>query len=141
MSRRKWLWLALWILWTGVIFWNSAQNATVSDGLSDGVIELFGLPLSAFWVRKSAHFGAFALLGIWVTGFFAEGKKLRFVPFMTVLLVCLLTACADETIQLFPMGRSSELRDVWIDFAGAASGEGAFLLCKLVRNRLQGRRK
>ena len=120
MSRRRWLWLALSILWAGFIFWNSAQNAATSDAMSDGVIELLGLELSAFWVRKTAHFCAFALLGILLQRFFANGAKP--VPYGTLLLLCLAVACADETVQLFPVGRSSELRDVWIDFAGALTG-------------------
>ena len=110
------------VLWVGVIFWNSAQNATVSDGLSDGVIEFLGLEISSFWVRKAAHFCAFALLGALLSLFFGEGKKLRHFPFSCILLSVLLIACADETIQLFPVGRSSELRDVWIDFCGGATG-------------------
>ena len=73
MSRRRWLWLILSVLWAGFIFWNSAQNAEVSDGLSDGVIHFLGLPLSSFWVRKAAHFCAFALLGILLQRFFANG--------------------------------------------------------------------
>ena len=123
------------VLWAGFIFWNSAQNATVSDGLSDGVIELLGLHIASFWVRKAAHFSAFALLGVLVGLFFAQGRKLRHVPIFSVLFVCLLIACTDETIQLFPLGRSSELRDVWIDFSGAVSGMLLVLVGKHVFKR------
>ena len=32
----------------------------------------------------------------------------------------LFVAFIDETIQLFVVGRSGEIRDMWIDFAGVA---------------------
>ena len=122
MKKTKWLYLVLSILWAGFIFWNSSQNAEVSSALSDGVINIFGLTVSEFWVRKSAHFCAFALLGVLIELFFAADRSVRQIPICTILLVCLLTACIDETIQLFPVGRSSELRDVWIDFSGSLTG-------------------
>lgn len=34
----------------------------------------------------------------------------------------LMTALTDETIQLFSAGRSSQVTDVWIDFAGCLAG-------------------
>lgn len=42
----------------------------------------------------------------------------------------LLTALTDETIQLFSPGRSSQVMDVWIDFAGVMTGllAGMFVL-------------
>ncbi|MDO5140406.1 MAG: VanZ family protein [Eubacteriales bacterium] len=43
----------------------------------------------------------------------------------------LLTALTDETIQLFVEGRSGQITDVWIDFAGVCFGTAAAILCKL----------
>ena len=34
----------------------------------------------------------------------------------------LISACIDETIQIFVLGRSSSLLDVWVDIAGYATG-------------------
>ena len=40
----------------------------------------------------------------------------------------------DETIQLFSPGRSSQVTDVWIDFAGVVTGTLlAFLVQAIVR--------
>ena len=45
-----------------------------------------------------------------------------------------LTALTDETIQFFSMGRSSQVTDVWIDFAGVVTGTLlAFLVQAIVR--------
>ena len=46
-----------------------------------------------------------------------------------------LTALTDETIQLFSPGRSSQVTDVWIDFAGVVTGTllAAFLVQAIVR--------
>ena len=45
-----------------------------------------------------------------------------------------LTALTDETIQLFSLGRSSQVTDVWIDFAGVVTGTLlAFLVQAIVR--------
>ena len=45
-----------------------------------------------------------------------------------------LTALTDETIQLFSPGRSSQVTDVWIDFAGVVTGTLlAFLVQAIVR--------
>ena len=45
-----------------------------------------------------------------------------------------LTALTDETIQLFSLGRSSQVTDVWIDFAGVVTGTLlVFLVQAIVR--------
>ncbi|MDD5833249.1 MAG: VanZ family protein [Clostridiales bacterium] len=46
----------------------------------------------------------------------------------------LLTALTDETIQLFVEGRSGQITDVWIDFAGVCFGTAAAILCKLFKH-------
>ena len=38
------------------------------------------------------------------------------------LLICVLTAMTDETIQMFVPGRASMVTDVWIDTLGAVIG-------------------
>ena len=77
--------------------------------------------LTEHMVRKAAHFceytmeGFFLLLG---TRLFTH--KLRFLSWP--VLLGLLTALCDETIQLFYAGRGSSVTDVWIDFAGVLTG-------------------
>ena len=63
-----------------------------------------------------------------VKNFFRKGD-------LILLFLCLLTALTDETIQLFVPGRSGELRDVWIDFAGGVLGCGVAGMVHAVRKR------
>ena len=49
--------------------------------------------------------------------------------------MCLFTAVCDETLQLFVAGRSGNVRDIWIDFAGAfLSTLVTWLIYKLRQN-------
>ena len=91
------------------------------------------------FVRKAAHFLEFALLGC-VACFTAR----RFTPkkrwFLTLPMgYAVLTAFADEGIQLFSDGRAGRLTDVLIDSAGAVSGMlfafGCIALAIYVRSR------
>jgi VanZ family protein len=54
-------------------------------------------------------------------------------PLFSGLFVCFI----DETIQLFVEGRSGEIRDMWIDFAGVALGT---LIVLAIINNKKGRR-
>ena len=70
-------------------------------------------------IRKAAHFAEFACLGFLLAGFFrARGRA----PLLPGALCGLLSACVDETIQLFSPGRASAVADVWLDFAGTLAG-------------------
>ena len=52
----------------------------------------------------------------------------------SLVILGLMTALTDETIQLFSLGRSSQVTDVWIDFAGVVTGTLlAFLVQAIVR--------
>ena len=117
--KRRIIFGILAVLWLGFIFFNSLQDAETSGGISQGLLEMLGLPYAIEnFVRKLAHFTFFMVLGILVSGALSAKK----FPGVAILLCVLLCACADETLQLFSLGRSSELKDVWIDFAGGAMG-------------------
>lgn len=123
--KRRVIFGILALLWLGFIFYNSMQNANASGEMSDGLLDALNLPQAAEpLARKLAHFFFFMLFGVLVSGTFFTGKW-QVIP--TVLLCVLLCACADETLQLFSQGRSSELRDVWIDFGGALIGAAVSL--------------
>lgn len=122
------------------IFSNSAAVAEASNQASGGVLALLyslldrlGLSgLKAFLtmhrIRKLAHFAEYALLGFWWMLCLRVYTR-RFIRHISwPVLACLLTALTDETIQLYSAGRSAQISDVWLDFAGSLTG----LVCGLV---------
>ena len=74
-------------------------------------------------LRKLAHFSEYGLLGVlWTMELWLGPHREKRRGAMERLSFCMLTAFLDETIQLFVPGRSGEIRDVWIDTAGAWTG-------------------
>ena len=80
-----------------------------------------GIPVTHYFVRKSAHFCEFCLLGrellmlVWLSG----GVSLQ--SGCNAAFGALLSAVTDETIQIFS-GRGSQVQDVVLDFSGALTG-------------------
>lgn len=85
-------------------------------------------------LRKAAHFAEYMLLGIAAC---YDTRRLGAKGFLSAVLpmyVCLFTAVADESIQLFSAGRSSMITDVWIDHSGSLTGIAiVFIVLKLYR--------
>ena len=129
------------ILWVAFIFSNSMDNADASTLKSGAVLALLrrilgseGAALTEFIVRKTAHFTEFAIEGV-LLFLVVKGYTTRPLRFLGLpLLAGLMTALTDETIQLFSLGRSSQVTDVWIDFARVVTGTLlAFLVQAIVR--------
>ena len=113
----------LLILWGAFIFSNSMDNADASTLKSGAVLALLRRILGS----EGAALTEFILV---VKGY--TTRLLRFLGWP--LLAGLMTALTDETIQLFSLGRSSQVTDVWIDFAGVVTGTLlAFLVQAIVR--------
>ncbi|MCR5729401.1 MAG: VanZ family protein [Ruminococcus sp.] len=75
----------------------------------------------SFWVRKTAHFTIYTLLGLMVS--LTIGKRKIFsLGTLGALLFCFMYAVSDEIHQSFTPDRSCEFRDVMIDTSGAALG-------------------
>lgn len=139
------------------IWGNSMLPGTVSAQISDAVLEIVApiLRSSAFekvsstiielinglldlsipsqnvgehLLRKMAHFAEFCWLGLTLTWFFLILEQKGIHSFTMPLLCGVLTACIDETIQLYSVGRGSSLVDVWIDVAGVSVGIMILLL-------------
>ena len=134
-KKRFWLWLVLTLLWIGFIFWHSSRNAVQSDGESLGLLYYIQkvLPwMTNNLLRKLAHCGEFAILGLLLTGTFYSAKNFTlFKP----ILAGLLCALCDETIQLFVPGRSGNVKDVWIDLSGVILGTLFMFLLFRLRKR------
>ena len=81
------------------------------------------------YVRKLAHMTEYAVLALCLGWFLFLWQKPGRDLWPLHPLWGLITACIDETIQLFSLGRGSSLLDVWIDMAGFTL---AFLLWRLL---------
>ena len=113
------------------IFYNSAQVAEVSSEVSGKFTiylnkALSYLPweivLSEAIVRKLAHIAEFAMLGFLFTLCLRVYTK-RLIAFSAwPLLFGLFIAVCDEFLQRFIPGRSSSIRDIFIDFSGVCGG-------------------
>ena len=146
--------IIIWTLtavWLAVIFLFSSYPEDESDRQTLLVIDvlnmLFGLDLSSgelvvnfgflesidFFIRKSAHFIEYFILGVLS---FMSFRDLRFLfkgkrvaQAVPAVLFCAVYAVSDEIHQLFVKGRYGCLRDVLIDTFGSIV---AVLICLLV---------
>ena len=140
MKCRNVIFLVLMLIWMGVIFIFSQQEADDSTRESHSVGMVVGHvvePNFESWteteqfqyadriehpVRKTAHFIEYTILGVLITGFW-YGKDRRswsnvLIPYITGTLY----AASDETHQLFITGRSGQVSDVVLDSFGVLSG-------------------
>lgn len=123
-----------------LIFFFSSQTGEASSKVSGGLIEsavraagpAFGVHEEnqiaetaerlQFIVRKSAHAGIYCALGVFTMLAMLTYPYSMRLRARASALVCALYAVSDEVHQLFVPGRSGEVRDVFIDTAGAAAG-------------------
>ena len=133
------------------IFSNSMAVAEVSSVSSGRVLQLLqavlrrlGMPglaqrLTMHIVRKMAHFCEYTLEGFLLMLCMRVYTR-RYVRHISVpVLGGVLTAMADETIQIYSPGRSSQVTDVWLDSAGVLAGVLIALvfmaLCRMLFHR------
>ena len=137
---------------TVYIFANSVQPSEGSNERSEQVSEQIQQIVqpdhvdreSTDWnvfVRKAAHGVEFAALGICTAGFFiCLSRKRNRVYLCAPLLYTLSVAVADEYIQSFTK-RTSEVRDVVIDFTGACCGIvltfGIYYLARFIAKKIR----
>ena len=89
-------------------------------------------------VRKAAHFVEFAVIATVASLLLWRLRGEHLVQnLMSVLFGSLFIAVTDEYIQSFSPGRSSSVRDVVIDFAGAAVGALAVFACIFIIRKIK----
>lgn len=82
------------------------------------LIPSISLELITMFIRKTAHFFLYFVLGLLVGNATLTHKKWHILS----LLICLVYACTDEIHQVFVSGRSGQLKDVFIDLIGSSVG-------------------
>lgn len=128
--KKRHFYMILAVGMTVFIFWNSARPADISSRASGFFVTLAEKPLSYIGVRtdrdtmqvivrKAAHIIEFAVQAMLIACSFSGKYKKRIIY---ILFFGLLTACTDEYIQLFSIGRSGLISDIFIDFAGTLMG-------------------
>lgn len=108
------------------IFSNSLLDASKSTVQSAGVREFINsifthlginFQFSENFIRKSAHFAEYFALSVSMFFMFVSYLDNRNKTLFFTLSCGLLTACIDESIQLFSDGRSAQITDVILDFS------------------------
>lgn len=135
---------------TLVFIWtNSMEAPAESSEKSQRVMELLTPFLEVFvgkgnvtefLVRKLAHFCEFGLLGCELSLMLVLRKRQTLQWYVNIAMFAFVVAALDETIQIFA-DRGSSLADVWIDFAGAATGiVGIYILHAIGRHFIRRKR-
>lgn len=141
------------ILWMSFIFYLSHQTSSESGELSSGVTALIQslietvLPASIqldfsnfhFYIRKTAHFVIYFILGILVINALRASSVIGFKSTAFALVICFFYAISDEIHQTFVPGRSGEVRDVIIDTAGASVGIAAYFFVHTILRKVKTR--
>lgn len=141
----------LCVLTLGFIWGNSLRSRSESQEQSrallravEPVVEFItGRELDAeddLWLRKTAHFLEFGLLGAELSLLMAALRRYGVQSLCNCLFAGLLAAVIDEYIQVFS-GRGSQLSDVLLDFSGvAAAAVCVFLVCRALRGARERKR-
>lgn len=127
-KKRIGICLALLIFNIAFIWGNSLLPAEVSKAISGFVRDIVSAilggvgggdaPVGEGILRKIAHFIEFTCLGSLFCWLFSMLKKHK----LYALGCGFLTACVDETIQVFVPGRGPRVTDVLLDSVGVACG-------------------
>ena len=117
------------------IFYLSHQSAEESKDLSNKtekvIIDILNkiipgdsieINIVSHTIRKSAHFFLYFLMGILVRDGLRNMDINGWRALALAMTICILYAISDEVHQLFIVGRSGELRDVFIDGSGSLVG-------------------
>lgn len=132
-----------------VIFFFSSQPVVDSDRLSKGfgrkLMEWFPALGARFtlseldhYLRKSAHFAIYFILGFCLT--VAAGRQKKLPPAVVSVGVGVIFAASDEIHQFFSDGRGPMIKDVILDSFGVAAGSALSLLCGKIVRSMRGKR-
>lgn len=132
----KYLNIAFLIGWCLLIFALSSEDAVTSTNTSNNFVincsvaveNFFNIDIDAdyiisnyfVYIRKSAHFFIFLILGMLVSNVTKDYKKKNIIFY--AIFFCFLYAVSDELHQLFLNGRTAKVTDIFIDSCGAICG-------------------
>jgi len=140
-AQKRDIFILLSLIWMALIFYFSAQNATLSSANSTSLVVsgiefisrlsgtvmpepeklLLATQLQDL-VRTLGHFMEYLILGLLVFHAFLIQKKGLLKTLATILVICVAYALTDEIHQLFVPGRAFQLEDLFVDACGSALG-------------------
>ena len=127
---KRWILYIVLCLIVFFIWDNSLQNGGTSDGFSL-IFAKWIAPIANklgfygnIWalnriIRKLAHLTEFTILGVF---YVVLRRYIEYGTVVKTIVVGIVIASLDEFIQLFSLGRSSQLSDVLIDTVGIIIG-------------------
>ena len=132
VKTNKRLWICCLLLAGNIAFiWGNSLlpgelSAAVSKGVKAILTLLFGQGEGGQggdgFLRKLAHLGEFACLGVLLRWLFGMLLRDRWQYYSWSMTAGVAVACVDETIQLFVPDRGPHIKDVGIDTLGLALG-------------------
>lgn len=117
----------------------SAEESGVMLGFINNIISSLGIDriFDMNIIRKAAHYTEFMAFSVFLTitlyKFFRDIAKYIFID----LFFCIFIPLCDEGLQYFSVGRSPEVKDVFLDFVGALTGVLVVLLIIFIKNRVK----
>lgn len=125
------------------IWGNSLLPGELSGALSDWVKNILtailgnkpGAQGGGGLLRKLAHFTEFTCLGLCLSWLFGMLRTKKPEQLLFPLLGGFLTACIDETIQIFVPARGPSVKDVGIDTTGVLLGIVIITLTQLIKHK------
>ena len=137
--NRKTIFIVLMcVIWLCLIFYNGSRQGEISQSSSKEIIEIvsrfveippatineLGIKFSDinFYVRKNAHFFEYLVLSIFMCSAARHFTLSKSTEIFLLLFLLLFFPVADEFIQKYIPGRTSNVLDIIIDFSGAMLG-------------------
>src|SRR5699024_4908630 len=132
-------WIPIFV-WMALIFYLSHKPASSSNELSTAVMVVFIHTISTFipihlnlcifhhFFLKISYFFLYFMIGLLVINALKRHVSIKWKFVALSLIICILYAISDEVHQLFILGRSGEMRDVFIDSTGSATGIAVYIL-------------
>lgn len=137
IKTKSYIFFIMTLVWMSLIFYFSSQPGSISSVQSDGVKDLIlkGFSSSSevfnyinnsgfimFVIRKSAHMFLYFVLSILVYLLSKSMTNEFTISVKISMFVSIIYAATDEIHQLYVVGRSGQLKDVWIDSIGVFVG-------------------
>lgn len=131
-TKKKYFLYIILVIWLAVIFFFSHQPGEISIKQSDTIIHKITDKVSnkdeetkenislkwTFLVRKIAHFLEYFILGL-IIFLVLDIRRVKY-PLISAIILSIFCASLDEIHQLFVIGRTARVFDVFVDSLGAS---------------------